>query len=363
MFLPTLSDIMGPGLYGLYVAINFLRETPQDTAETQQKKQKKRLSLEKENLSSSDLALVNSLATTLLSKYIQDAKSDYFAVTIREAKSWKPVKDMLIGFEPDDNEGGPGNKKTKWKQRWIKRIEDMTSSQNTFFDSAQLLKKTKTDDKKRPILKTMTVWKKIIANHVKAARIELSNDLHDKVLNADTVCKGIIEYIRTNWPGLTVFSDWPEVRMNDERLAFRVRPPTADELAKLQADRYSLLSNDLAEKAFIITKRIDNELKVEDYEFAPDAAVPPAMKRKASSVQLEREEYTEVAFVEDDKTAERMAASKLPSSMGDHYHYLFGLVRSQVSLDLAEITGAEEGGQAKTHGRFVRKIYVSNASE
>lgn len=337
---------MGPGLWGLaYVFIQRFGgdEQPAEKIESKQKKQKSRLSQKIDSLKPEDRALVYSVATKLLKYFtLHNAPDAVVAVTLRESKSWTKVRTELIGFRIQND---PKHVKALWKARWEDRIVELGGYQAHFLETGKLLRTTNKNSEPelyQSIRKTMVTAQGEILNRVKDAAAVLKNEMQDKTLTADPTCKRIMEYLDANWPYLTVFATWPEVPMDAEKRVFRIHSPTKEELVKTRRDNLALLTTDVSKIAVILAKRSDTELTVQDYVIAPDP-VPPAMKRKASSVQLFHEEY---GFVQQDpfKELPKIVAAAQPSSRGDQLHHLFELTFEVVSQELAEKEGVEYAG-------------------
>lgn len=197
-------------------------------------------------LTPKDRALVNKLVKDLLHfyservehpnlrpAYKQSDSSMDCALIFRQSKSWREVEKMLNNINSIDN------KIIKWVNHWLRRINQLRVSQQQIRNyKAQLDSHKKqailqinnksnlnnellSKDQELQIKKNILSSRRKINYTLNVAKEELNN-LDDKI-KQHMACQKTVEFLQENWLNLTVFAEWPEVSMDEEKLSVQVR--------------------------------------------------------------------------------------------------------------------------------------------
>lgn len=158
------------------------------------------------------------------------------ALMFRQTKSWTVVDKMLNSICTVDK------KTLKWIEIWRTQINGLRDAQAKVREYAQTLKecrelqlKVKPDKKGSVDEQIATLQARAVAcangidkqSEVISKKLKLFDKLikdHAKtdIVSLNDACNNVINYIKNHWMELTVFANWGEVSLDDEKIALRV---------------------------------------------------------------------------------------------------------------------------------------------
>lgn len=258
------------------------------------------------------------------------------ALIFRQSKSWRDVEKILGNISVTDV------KTKEWVTAWLKRISTMRSLQTKIHILAQRIQNSAKKLKALPsdataiaeVTSNMIANKKLVADarkrigkHLADGKKDLDNlvNLNPAVAeNGD--CKEAATFISDNWLHLCVFSDWPEVSLDEERLAVQVQR-LKETITSDEDIPFDTLVNASTKAIFLIKQSDQDEIPFE-YEgvkpgkiirttrielknkhFAPES---PSPKKRSSSTTIS-DVYifnTDFAQAKDDKVKTTSATAR-----------------------------------------------------
>lgn len=229
-------------------------------------------------LSKEDRALYEKVTSALLDCFSKRLEHPYWGerrsfphdcvLIFRQSSSWDGAENMLKEIASTDSAI------VQWKGKWLERINQFRTDQNEIQEERQnhethLLKRGLSPDKVKeiiqeanPLTEKEAVARKHILTSLQTGRQEL--DQLDPVVKMNLQCQTVVEYLKDKWPCLSVFAEWPEVSVDDERINIKVRWLNKSTTADQPSGLSGLM--DISYKAIFIIQQIDQKEKPFEYD-------------------------------------------------------------------------------------------------
>lgn len=247
-------------------------------------------------LSADDRVLYNKVVSDLLSfftgrlEYPHLARSQPpqdCALIFRQSKSWGYVRTELEKISATDI------KVLKWKQKWLQRIIVFRSCQNRilsdglkreecrqslFLHNGSPASLEMIQSEEASLGRKILAARGLILKNLEEGEKELE-DLEPEV-TSDATCQKIVQYLKDYWLHLSVFADWPEVSLEEERIAVQLHRLESPQTGKKEVSpSLSGLTNASTKAIFLIQQAGQTETPVHSTGEASGKMIHPTRIR------------------------------------------------------------------------------------
>lgn len=189
-------------------------------------------------LSSQDETLYHEIVNDIIRLHIEQrtkqSSSENRVLIFRESQSWKTAEGLLGNIQSTDK------KIQKWVKDWLNRIQAMRDSRGKIQDHSSSIKQLtselelcKEDSSKNEKQNEINLLKGRIGYHKNLICCKLKEgrenlDALESMITASDSRQEVISFLNTYWLHLQVFSEWPEVSLDEAKISVQLKRRKSD---------------------------------------------------------------------------------------------------------------------------------------